>query len=306
MKIIHFSEEAMNINSEYIQKKEFHTTFKGYNMDEVDKFLDIIAVEFERLLKKNTELQESLDKIRYEGKEENKEAASATDADVNKLVSEVLISAHKIADEIKKKAEREAEEIIKNKKDIEENDIKNLLREKNDIEEKVKLAEKSYSDFVLKLKDIVYDFNLKITGMENKFKIEDIKEDIYMAEDVRQDLRVKEDENISVSQKDINKSDIEASSKERFNKSSEEEKELSSQELRGLNNESEEQKIREIIESEDFEEPESNSSYKEVKKDKKIFDEYEKDRILKNKKKIDIANPDIINEFFGNNDERKY
>ncbi|MDD5658623.1 MAG: DivIVA domain-containing protein [Actinomycetota bacterium] len=296
----------MNINSEYIQKKEFHTTFKGYNMDEVDKFLDIIAVEFERLLKKNIELQESLDKIRYEGKEDKKEAVSATDADVNKLVSEVLISAHKIADEIKKKAEKEAEEIIKNKKDIEENDIKNLLREKNDIEEKVKLAEKSYSDFVLKLKDIVYDFNMKITGMENKFKIEDIKEDIYTAEDAREDLRVKEDENISASQNDINKSDIEASSKERFNKASEEEKELPSPELRVLNNESEEQKIREIIESEDFEEPESNSSYKEVKKDKKIFDEYEKDRILKNKKNIDIANPDIINEFFGNNDERKY
>jgi cell division initiation protein len=92
----------MNINSEYIQKKEFHTAFKGYSMEEVDKFLDVLAGEFEKITKKNKELQDNLDKVRYEGNIEQED-------DVNKLVSDVLVSAHKVADEIKKKAQMDAE-----------------------------------------------------------------------------------------------------------------------------------------------------------------------------------------------------
>ncbi|MBC7333844.1 MAG: DivIVA domain-containing protein, partial [Actinobacteria bacterium] len=34
----------MNITPEFIQKKEFHITFKGYSPEEVDKFLDLLSV----------------------------------------------------------------------------------------------------------------------------------------------------------------------------------------------------------------------------------------------------------------------
>ncbi|MCE5330455.1 DivIVA domain-containing protein [bacterium] len=294
----------MNINSEYIQKKEFHTVFKGYNMEEVDKFLDILAVEYERLLKKNIELQDSLDKVKYEGEGEIRETNATADADVSKLVSEVLISAHKIADEIKKKAEREAEEVIQNKKDIEENDIKNLLKEKKDIEERVKFAGKSYDDFILKVKGVINDFNLKIVDIENEFKAEDIKENLQTdrtkEEDIKKDFRAAE--NISINQNDLDKVNSADSSGEGVKETNEE----SNPEIRKLADDAEEQKIREIIESRDFEETSGNDTFKEVKKDKKIFDDYEEEKIIKDRKKTDIANPDIINEFFGNNDERKY
>jgi len=42
----------MNINYENIQKKEFHIVFKGYNPEEVDKFLDLLSIEFEKLQKR--------------------------------------------------------------------------------------------------------------------------------------------------------------------------------------------------------------------------------------------------------------
>src|SRR5665647_2094561 len=128
----------MNINSEYIQKKEFHTAFKGYGMEEVDKFLDILEVEFERISKKNNELQDSLDKAKYEGD-------AKAETDVNTLVSEVLVSAHKIADEIRKKAEIDVEENIQNIKDIKEKQLKDLLKERKDLESKVQLVGKLYS-----------------------------------------------------------------------------------------------------------------------------------------------------------------
>ncbi|MCJ7665397.1 MAG: DivIVA domain-containing protein, partial [Actinobacteria bacterium] len=42
----------MIINSENIQKKEFHIVFKGYKPEEVDKFLDSLSIEFEKLRKR--------------------------------------------------------------------------------------------------------------------------------------------------------------------------------------------------------------------------------------------------------------
>ena len=293
----------MNINSEYIQKKEFHTVFKGYNMEEVDKFLDILAVEFERLLKKNKELQDNLDKAKYEGEIETQD----TETDVSKLVSEVLISAHKVADEIKKKAEREAEEVVQNKRDAEENDLKILLKEKKDIEEKMKFASKFYSDFILRVKDIVNDFNSKIKNIEDEFKTEGTKGNLQIntvrEENTKQDFKESSRTpgyNISDNRTEINET------AERYNKISEEAKNEVNPELKKFTNDAEEQKIREIIESKDFEETDKKNTLREVKKDKKIFDDFEEERIMKDRKKIDIGNPDIINEFFGNNDERKY
>ena len=291
----------MNINSEYIQKKEFHTAFKGYSMEEVDKFLDILAVEFERITKKNKELQDSLDKVKYEG--DTKE-----EADVNTLVSEVLVSAHKVADEIKKKAEADAKEVIQNKKDIEEKQLKNLLKEKKELEDKVKFIGDFYGDFLIKIKKDIGDFNLKIKDIENGFKTEEIidspKPEIESSINIKTDILESsfteaDEEKVMGNSKEDNK-------KEGLHSLDEEIDENIAPEIKRLSNEDEEKKIREVIESEDTVENNDRETYKEIKKEKKIFDEYEEERITKERKKIDIGNPDIINEFFGNNDDRKY
>ena len=96
----------MDKSAEFIRSKEFHVVFKGYNPEEVDKFLDILAVEFEKLVKKNKELQESLDRLKFESTVEQE------DTDIKRIIQEALISAHKVADDIKKQAKKEADEII--------------------------------------------------------------------------------------------------------------------------------------------------------------------------------------------------
>ncbi|MHB1347930.1 MAG: DivIVA domain-containing protein [Candidatus Humimicrobiaceae bacterium] len=292
----------MNINSEYIQKKEFHTAFKGYSMEEVDKFLDILAVEFERITKKNMELQDSLDKVKYEG--EIKE-----ESDMNTLVSEVLVSAHKVADEIKKKAEADAKEIIQNKKEIEENQLKELLKEKKLLEEKVKFIEKYYGDFILKVKKDIGDFNSKIAYIEDGFKIENISEEQDSVESDTQKTETDYD------QSSLQENSIISEEKQVFETSDEETSHSDDEEIKDNNispeivrlaNEEEEKKIREVIESKDIEENNDGNTARDTKREKKIFNEYEEDMVVKERKKIDIGNPDIINEFFGNNDERKY
>lgn len=291
----------MNINSEYIQKKEFHTAFKGYSMEEVDKFLDILAVEFERISKKNKELQDNLDKVKYEGdvKEET---------DVNTLVSEVLVSAHKVADEIKKKAETDAKEIIQNKKDIEENQLNTLLKEKKELEDKVKFIGNFYGDFIIKIKKDINEFNLKITDIEDGFKIEGVIENLPADSESIKNTKTEyrkssfsenDEENENVKIMEDNKDEGHHLIDEQIEKSI-------SPEIVRLSNEEEEKKIREVIESKDIEENNDENALKYIKREKKIFNEHEEDIIAKERKRIDIGNPDIINEFFGNNDERKY
>jgi len=291
----------MNINSEYIQKKEFHTAFKGYSMEEVDKFLDILAVEFERISKKNKELQDNLDKVKYEGdvKEET---------DVNTLVSEVLVSAHKVADEIKKKAETDAKEIIQNKKDIEENQLNTLLKEKKELEDKVKFIGNFYGDFIIKIKKDINEFNLKIKDIEDGFKIEGVIENLPADSESIKNTKTEyrkssfsenDEENENVKIMEDNKDEGHHLIDEQIEKSI-------SPEIVRLSNEEEEKKIREVIESKDIEENNDENALKYIKREKKIFNEHEEDIIAKERKRIDIGNPDIINEFFGNNDERKY
>ena len=291
----------MNINSEYIQKKEFHTAFKGYSMEEVDKFLDIIAVEFERITKNSKELQDNLDKVKYEG--DTKE-----ETDVSTLVSEVLVSAHKIADEIRKKAETDAKEVIQNKKDTEEKQLGALLKEKKELEDKVKFIGSYYGDFILKIKKEINEFNLKIKNIEDGFKteaiIENLQPDSERIKSTKTDFlesSLSEDDEENEKKRAIEDNKIEGlhSVNEQIEKNID-------PEIKRLSNEEEEKKIREVIESKDIKENHNQNVSGDIKREKKIFDEHEKDIIIKERKRIDIGNPDIINEFFGNNDDRKY
>lgn len=291
----------MNINSEYIQKKEFHTAFKGYGMEEVDKFLDILAVEFERISKKNKELQDSLDKVKYEG-----DAKSETD--VNTLVAEVLVSAHKVADEIRKKAEVDAKENIQNIKDIEEKQLKDLLKERKDLESKVQFVGKFYGDFITKVKNDINEFILKIENIEDGLKTEDVIENLQYDTEVINNTKT-EPVKSSFPEYSEKNPDIKVAENnviEEIQSVDEQIEKIIAPEIKRLSNEDEEKKIREVIESDDIKENYNENILRDSKREKKVFDEHEADSVIKDKKRIDIGDPDIINEFFGNSDDRKY
>ncbi|HHT78339.1 MAG TPA: DivIVA domain-containing protein [Actinobacteria bacterium] len=280
----------MNINSEYIQKKEFHTAFKGYSMEEVDKFLDILAVEFDRLIKKNKELQDSLDKMKFEN--------PSQDEDVSKLVSDVLVSAHKIADEIKGKAEKEAKDMIKQKKDTEEMEIKNLTERKKIIDEQLQQTQEFYKNFLAEIKSSMKGLSLKVEDIEKNFKQKSAK------------ISVSEDNYSPVNDSDIKtenplSENIDESENEEDSYKNDEAGIPPSEEQDKIIELEEDKKIRDFIESgsmegESRDMPERKfDEFQGEKTEKKIFDEYEEGRIYKNRRKTDIGNPDIIDEFFG-------
>ncbi|MBN1383443.1 MAG: DivIVA domain-containing protein, partial [Elusimicrobia bacterium] len=152
----------MSINSESIQKKEFHVVFKGYKPEEVDSFLDILAVEFERLQRAYRELKNNVERLKYEGNKESTE--------MKKVIQEALVSAHRIAEDIKKKAEKEAEEIVKTKVIEEEESYKKLLRNKLQLEKEIEDLGKEYEGFKGKISKLVDDFKEAASRLEeNKF-----------------------------------------------------------------------------------------------------------------------------------------
>ena len=44
-----------------IENKRFGRSIKGYNVDEVDEFLDELTVQYEKLYKENAELKEQVE-----------------------------------------------------------------------------------------------------------------------------------------------------------------------------------------------------------------------------------------------------
>ncbi|WP_203227626.1 DivIVA domain-containing protein [Calorimonas adulescens] len=87
-----------------IQNKKFKRTFRGYSDEEVDKFLDEIIEDYERLYRENMELKDKItslnDKLNdYKNLEDT--------------LKNILITAQQTSDEIKSNARVKAEMIIK-------------------------------------------------------------------------------------------------------------------------------------------------------------------------------------------------
>lgn len=95
----------MLITSGEITNKEFKKGLRGYNIDEVDEFLDKIAESYEAMCKENTLLKEKLqlmeDKVDHYDKMEN-------------AIKGTLLLAQNTSEQVKENAKKESECILKN------------------------------------------------------------------------------------------------------------------------------------------------------------------------------------------------
>jgi cell division initiation protein len=93
----------MTITPQDIQAKQFHVRMRGFDMDEVDKFLEKVA---EELLISSLENKQLLEKVETMAKElanyKNKEQAFQS----------AILSAQRISDEMQARSRREADEIV--------------------------------------------------------------------------------------------------------------------------------------------------------------------------------------------------
>jgi cell division initiation protein len=143
-----------------IQQQQFRVKFRGFDMVEVDNFLDLMANEFEELLRENNRLKEGerqkLDKIQeLEGAE--------------KELRNALISAQQICDGIKNNARKEGELIIEGAKDNARKILEAAQAQALEIEAETNKLKRQRAEFEASLKSVI-DMHLRLleSGQENR------------------------------------------------------------------------------------------------------------------------------------------
>ncbi|MFU8795611.1 MAG: DivIVA domain-containing protein, partial [Dethiobacteria bacterium] len=104
----------MGITPMDIQEKEFERAFRGYDMEDVDEFLDQIAKDLEELIQENSELKEKVNLLQDKNKNfmQMEETMHSAIVVAQKAADEVKHTAIKNADTIKNDALIEARKII--------------------------------------------------------------------------------------------------------------------------------------------------------------------------------------------------
>jgi len=90
----------MSLTAEDIQTKQFHVRFRGFDIEEVDTFLERIAENFALLNDEKRLLKEKVEKLEMEINEFYSQ---------EKTFQHAIISAQRIADEMQEKSRQEAE-----------------------------------------------------------------------------------------------------------------------------------------------------------------------------------------------------
>jgi len=133
----------MRITPMDIEQQEFTRSFRGYNEEEVDDFLDKIVKDYEELINENVRLNEEIEKMQEKLKEFG---------EIEESLRRALLDARKSEEEMKGRVENEAKVIIEKAKmeakalkeqvfeseDLVKNEIDSLRRYKFVFKEKFK------------------------------------------------------------------------------------------------------------------------------------------------------------------------
>jgi len=173
-------EEVEKITTLDIEEKEFSKSFRGYNSEEVDEFLDKVARNFELLSKENHFLKKQLEELKSKIEEYKKD---------EEMFRKTLVAAQKRSEEIEKEAERkkdliireaelEAERLIQDAR----NKAEEILREANlrvvEVKNELATLEKERDVFLMKIRTVVDSFmemleSLKRESAKSTLKQED-------------------------------------------------------------------------------------------------------------------------------------
>ena len=137
-----------------IENKKFPKSIKGYNVDDVDDFLDELTIAYEKLYKENAEYKTQIESLQKELEHSKK---------MENTLQNTLVMAQATADQMIKKAQKSAEDI----KSIAQQQADQTVREAQ-ARAKAAVEELDRKEFELKLKfeDAKKNFEVYKTKME--------------------------------------------------------------------------------------------------------------------------------------------
>jgi len=127
----------MKLSPLFIKKQEFEKSMRGYNVDEVQTFLDKISSEMEELINENETLEQEVAALNHKVEEFQKIEKNLQDTLIKtqETSAQAIESSKKQAALIVKESEIKANQIIQNAEDI-ANEMRNaviVLREEKDL-----------------------------------------------------------------------------------------------------------------------------------------------------------------------------
>jgi cell division initiation protein len=129
-----------------IQNKEFERSFRGYDIEDVDEFLDRIASDLEQLIRENMELKEQVSNLMEKNKNYQKLEETMHNAIVvaQETAEEVKLTAKREADLIRREAENEAKHIV----DDARYRSGKILNEREDLFKQVQVFKMRFRSFI--------------------------------------------------------------------------------------------------------------------------------------------------------------
>lgn len=138
----------MRITPLDIRKQPFRKTVMGFDRDEVNSFLEMVANEFEQIIKQNDEQATNV-KLQQERIDAYEK--------IEKTLNETLITAQRATDEAKLNAQKEAELIIKDAQ-IRANKYEDRSRQKvNELESELMSLRTQRDSFLVRFKSMLRD-----------------------------------------------------------------------------------------------------------------------------------------------------
>ena len=129
-----------------IENKRFTKAIKGYNSNEVDEFLDELTVEYEKLYKENAELRNEV--------ESNKKDLEHY-RNVEHTLQNTLVMAQTTAEDIKKMANQQADQILKDAELNAKQAVEDLSRQEFEMRVKLEEMKKKFDMYKAKMEALL-------------------------------------------------------------------------------------------------------------------------------------------------------
>lgn len=188
----------MSLTAEDIQTQQFHVRFRGFDVEEVDHFLEKVAENFVLILDEKKQLEEKIEKLEMEISDFHSQ---------EKTFHSAIMSAQKITDEMQRKSREEADELLSNtreeirrlkdqaeeERNVLRQEIEDLKGSKEKIKEELRTYLQAYIDRLdedVPLRDEA-PLSLLQTDMQDK-KEEDDLTDLYEKIDLPDDMSEEE------------------------------------------------------------------------------------------------------------------
>ncbi|MDD3839352.1 MAG: DivIVA domain-containing protein [Clostridia bacterium] len=154
----------MTITPMEIHNKEFSRSFRGYNDDEVDEFLDKVVADYEKMYKENMEIKDKLALIDDQIKSYKK---------MESALKETLITAQKTADEVTNNAHQKSELIISEAEQKAKQIIEEANKEVIEIKKEFERNRKQFKIFKSRFKSLLETQLEMIDDEENLFEYDE-------------------------------------------------------------------------------------------------------------------------------------